>query len=455
MTPPLDLLVPPGGKLRHGILLTGGVLIITSPLRAAAAAAAGAFRWSAVVALAAATSLSGFFLSYLSVFVDPGAGDPFRAVPEGVAGHEAAELSVVAGVGGYLLTTILLVVPVLFLRRRGLLPHGAVVALAAAVALPAAALTNLEHLAPAVGAIAAAGLLDLVLTVRPRLSNATLAALLPAALWSGQLFGLALTGGMQWPPELWSGSVLLSSVLALSLALLTQQPLPAGTGTRSAGTGTRDVGDVTSRRGSGRQADDPHLEPATARLVGPGDSADAGLCSSASSGGHLAEENRRDDPQNPSCGIADDHILPAHRERDRTVAEVGDPVHDPHQHRQDHQRPAEDASRRPDPQLPAHLPLRSGPLQLGRSPALACPEPTRFSPAHLPLSPHGTPRFTRLRAGDPHSAVLLPAQFPDLIPPPGSLARVRRVTEVPALSLQHLREGALCDPSLDGSRVEA
>jgi hypothetical protein len=86
----LDALVSP----THLLLLTGGTLLLTSPLRAAAATDRD--RWPAVVSMAAATSLAGFFLSYVSVFADPGAREPLHNLPTDLPEHRAAELPVIA-----------------------------------------------------------------------------------------------------------------------------------------------------------------------------------------------------------------------------------------------------------------------------------------------------------------------------------------------------------------------
>ena len=203
----------------HLLLLTGGVLMLTSPVRAALAHGwSPPRRWPAVLAVAGAVALAGFFLSYLSVFTDPAARQALVVIPHGAPGHEAAELLPVAGLGAYLVSTVLMVAPVLFLRRRQLLPPGAITVVVAAVALPPAVLTELEFWAPALSAITAAALLDLAVAQRRYLSDISLASSLPVAVWGGQLLGLALTGTLGWSPELWAGVVILSALTAAGLA---------------------------------------------------------------------------------------------------------------------------------------------------------------------------------------------------------------------------------------------
>ena len=218
----IDALVSP----THLLLLTGALLMISSPLRAAAplpsAVEHRVHQWPAVVSLAAAVSLMGFFLSYVSVFADPGPREPFVIIPEGLPEHRASELPAIAGLGGYLVFTVLLVVPLLYLRRRARLPHGTVTVLVAAIALPAAALSQMIFAVPAVAALAAGSIVDVILTIRPELSAVALAGLVPGLVWAGQLSGLAITGALRWPVELWAGVVGLTVMLSLALAWLTQ-----------------------------------------------------------------------------------------------------------------------------------------------------------------------------------------------------------------------------------------
>jgi hypothetical protein len=208
-------------------------------------------RWPAVVSLATATSLAAFFLSYVSVFADPGAREPLGTIPEGLPGHRAAELPAIAGLGGYLVFTVLLVVPVLYLRRRGLLPYGSVALLVGAVAIPAAALSQLVFLAPAVGAVAGAGIVDLILTVRPKVPDIVVAGLLPTLLWTGQLLGLASSGNLRWPPELWAGVVVLTALLAAALTQLMAPARPPGAPSAAPQHAQHGAADLSSSRGPG------------------------------------------------------------------------------------------------------------------------------------------------------------------------------------------------------------
>jgi len=84
----LDALVSP----THLVLLVGGMLLLTSPLRAVVHRNGGRLPvtvragWPALAAVAASVALAGFFLSYLSVFVDPWRGPAVDRDPGGRAG---------------------------------------------------------------------------------------------------------------------------------------------------------------------------------------------------------------------------------------------------------------------------------------------------------------------------------------------------------------------------------
>jgi hypothetical protein len=213
----IDALVSP----THLLLLIGGVLLLTSPLRSGLtrlrAGRTAVLSRVTVVATATAAALVGFFLSYVSVFTEPGAIVPLTHIPESEPGHQAAELPAAAGLGGYLLTTLLLVLPYVLLRRAGRLPTGSITILVAFVALPAAALTQMTYASAALGSVTVAVLLDVALH-RFELPARAVATLLPGLVWAGQLTGLALSGYLAWPIQLWAGVVVLSMLLSYLLA---------------------------------------------------------------------------------------------------------------------------------------------------------------------------------------------------------------------------------------------
>lgn len=227
----VDALVSPS----HLLLGAGGLLILTSPLRAQRVLARDGdgpppvWTLPAVLSLVLTTALVGFFLQYVSPFPTPAVTEPFVPTPEGTPGHLEAELPVVAALGGYLVSTVVIVVPfLLMLQSRAGLPRGALTLLVGTLALLSVAVMDfpLVAVAGAVGAavgalIADAGLAALrVRGTGTRVAPAVYAGTAAVLVWSGQLVGLAIADGLGWPVSLWFGVVVLAGFAAAALGLL-------------------------------------------------------------------------------------------------------------------------------------------------------------------------------------------------------------------------------------------
>jgi hypothetical protein len=226
----IDALVSP----THLVLLTGGALVLTTPLRAGWArpidphGPALRSEFPAVMSLALVTALAAFFLLYASVFTRPAAAGELTRIPEGAPGHDAAELPAVAGLAGYLVTTVLLVAPLLLAQRVGRRPPGAVLLVVGVVSWLSAAVAGFEEygVVAAFAVSVAAAAVELVLRAVDKTQSSdalrlvVLAATVPALLWPAQLVAVALTEGVRWPVELWSGVVGLSVLVAVSLGVV-------------------------------------------------------------------------------------------------------------------------------------------------------------------------------------------------------------------------------------------
>lgn len=208
----------------HLVLLVGAALLLSSPIRSSWATRPTSewHSWAVVLGVASVAALAAFFLSYLSVFTEPQSTLPLTQIPEGAPGHKTAELATVAGLGGYLITTLLLALPVDYLRRGGRLPAGAVLVTVTAVAVPTAALNEFAYGWPLVGALIAAAVVDA--TTR-NAGRRLLVPLLIGAVWLGQLAGVAVMGELRWPVELWAGVVVLSTLLALAMSYINRGPI--------------------------------------------------------------------------------------------------------------------------------------------------------------------------------------------------------------------------------------
>jgi len=232
----IDALLSPS----HLVLFTGGLLILTSAVRS---------RWGsgdiaspvAMGALTLVTALVSFFLLYVSEFTANAPTIAFRALPEGHPRHTASELPATAGLGGFLITTALLVVPLVWTWQRGRAPRGLLTMLVALTSWLAAAVVDLDRAAvfgaagATIGAIAGEFALDWLenrdLPSRSRVPVLAAAAIIPT--WMVHIVALAAGVGLAWPVELWSGAVIVSGLAAAALgglavaAPLTPAPDPA------------------------------------------------------------------------------------------------------------------------------------------------------------------------------------------------------------------------------------
>lgn len=234
----VDALLSPS----HLVLLVGGLLILSSAVRS---------RWGAadtdslvaMGALTLVTALVAFFLLYVSEFVANAPTVDFRRLPEGHPEHTASELPATAGVGGFLLTTALLVVPMALVWRRGRAPRGQLVLLVAVTAWLSAAVVDLAEtavtgaagatLGALVGEVLVAWTESRALPAHLRAPALAVAAMTP--VWVVHIAALAWGVGLTWPVELWSGVVVLSALAAAALGwLAAPAPSPAAPGSLSA-----------------------------------------------------------------------------------------------------------------------------------------------------------------------------------------------------------------------------
>lgn len=237
----LDALVSP----THLLLGFSLFLILGTGIRSARAASGpGAFEWTpaAVLSLALLTGLGAFFLIYCSAFVRIPPALPYLPTPIGSPGHAQAEQPPALGLASYLVTTALIIGPFLYTlsgARRP--PYGIATILVAVVAWLPLGMSGLRPtaVAGAAGATAAAVVADVLLArragpwLRRRLPAIT--AILAAFVWTGQLIGIALASGIEWPVSMWLGAVVLSAGVAAALAFLSSWNTTSAPGPGSPG----------------------------------------------------------------------------------------------------------------------------------------------------------------------------------------------------------------------------
>ena len=216
----IDALLSPS----HLTLFVGGMMLLTAPVRGAWAApdaAAGPrSRFPELLSLTLSTALAAFFLLYSSAFLRPGVDQAFVRLPEDAPGHDAAEIPAIFTMTSYLVTTALVVIPLLLLAKRGPVPRGAVAMLIVTVVWLSSALAQFEQVGVAVAVTVAAVVADVIVVRANALSSRwrlpTVGAVLPATIWPAVMLAVAVTDGIRYPVALWTGVVVLT-VLAGAL----------------------------------------------------------------------------------------------------------------------------------------------------------------------------------------------------------------------------------------------
>ncbi|MFP3462973.1 hypothetical protein R5O87_19240 [Arthrobacter globiformis] len=232
----LDALLSP----THLVLFAGGSLLFSGPVRAVRGRAGSPGPLAAVASALSVTAIAGivaFALSYISGFLADQPAYPLSNAAEGSAEHIASDAMASAGLASYVVTSLVIVVPLTFMLRLGIVPPGAVFFLVTSLAVLGEVLYDFTN--PWVmGAGAVAGAVaELVLAglrrrgARLRLQELILAALLPLLLWPGQLLAIEVLWHVQWSPELINGVVIVSSVLSFMTVLVLGVPARQDRGT--------------------------------------------------------------------------------------------------------------------------------------------------------------------------------------------------------------------------------
>jgi hypothetical protein len=221
----------------HLMLVVGGVLLLSSPLRSWwAAGPDGRRAGTGVASLALAAVAPTIILTHSSPFAKLAPTYPYDAALAEFGGPDA--LVAIAGVDSYLVTTLALAIPLLMVLRHGSAP-GAATAVTGGVALFTMAMFEFPDpltgaALTAVGGAAVADVLLLRLDAR-RGPDAPLrlpiaGALFAGLVWAGHLIGLGLRADLGWPVEIVTGVVVLCAVAGALLGGLAARPAPAGSG---------------------------------------------------------------------------------------------------------------------------------------------------------------------------------------------------------------------------------
>ncbi len=206
----------------HLLLFAGMALILSTPLRAAwsdpTAPAAPRYRQFLPVLASAAlvTVLVAFAFMYWAAFIQT----------IGAASYDRHPLD---GVASVLATNLILLAPVLLLARRWRLPFGTAATIYGAVGILIGAVD--AYRLPAM--LVAAGLAGLGTDVLLRLLEPSVAppwrfwatgTVVPVITWSVYFAAVAITAGIGWSAELWTGTITWACLLGLALSLLMLPP---------------------------------------------------------------------------------------------------------------------------------------------------------------------------------------------------------------------------------------
>ncbi|AZN42967.1 hypothetical protein [Paenibacillus albus] len=225
----------------HLMLLIGGVLIVSSPYRAAWHNAKmekpgwGEFA-PAFVSLVITTGAVGFFLMYAWMFRYnlPSASTVDWYLSTFGSGM-IVEDNEVRGVCFILVNTIVYMVPVFLFMKRWALPIGVLTAHFTMITVLMNVLDGFENYQSIIIAFGAGLVGDIGYRVlkadrqEREWARRIVGALLPIALWSFYFAWMHATDGIGWETELWAGAIVEATLLSLGVQLLAA-PRPSAKG---------------------------------------------------------------------------------------------------------------------------------------------------------------------------------------------------------------------------------
>ena len=212
----------------HLLLMTGGATALSAPLRTALRSRAVDFSWHAffpaLLSLTLLTSVAAFFLGYLSPFGTNAVSHPTASTHthdfDTLTPALGAELRENWTLGSILLTSLLFIIPALLVRQRWKTARGTFLFLYTFLLLLQVGLGEFKQW-PLISVGLVAGLVADLLIERGAPSW-VLGASVPLAAWATYFLAFHLQTGVGWSPELWAGSILLSSLLGALLGFVTQ-----------------------------------------------------------------------------------------------------------------------------------------------------------------------------------------------------------------------------------------
>jgi hypothetical protein len=219
----------------HLLVATAGTLLVTSPLRSWWQAPHGPGHPGGGLRAAVGVGSLGLAVMIATPLLNHSialatAGPTVAYDPAVLRGPE--RVVAIAAVDAYLITTVILVLPLLLVHRRRTAP-GTGTALVGGVATFVLVMFGFPEpqTTAALAALAAAAVVDATLARLDAVRGRDAALRLPLA---GALFGAAVTGGhllglqvadaVRWSPEMWTGTIALAGVVGALLGTLAARP---------------------------------------------------------------------------------------------------------------------------------------------------------------------------------------------------------------------------------------
>jgi len=237
----------------HLLLFASGLLILSSPLRAAwsdtpaddAASNLRTFLPPLLSTTLVAATVSFFLMEFSPFLTNVATGNPYRFVAGNVdpdIGPWLAEKLRLQGFASILIGTVILLGPTLLLLRRWRPPAGSFTVLFTTVAVLSSALHGFEMAETVVAAFLGGVTADLVVRiVAPTTSTPTLmriaGGVVPLVMWLSYFGMLALFHDVGWSVEFWAGITVMSSLAGLGLAVLMTLQTPSASNDTAAPSG--------------------------------------------------------------------------------------------------------------------------------------------------------------------------------------------------------------------------
>ena len=203
----------------HLLLLVGGAIALSAPLRrmmrSSTTVVSGKEFLPALLSLTLLTAVGAFFFGYVSPFGTTAVGFPNATTHTHDLSHITpaigAELRENWALGSIFVTTLVFVVPALFVRRRWKTAPGTFVFLYTLLLLLQVGLNEFEQwpliaIGLVVGAVVDA-------SIHREVPPWLLGALVPLSTWSTYFLIFELQNGVGWSPELWAGVTLMASLI--------------------------------------------------------------------------------------------------------------------------------------------------------------------------------------------------------------------------------------------------